>query len=170
MIKIKIVGTKPLLQNRFSEELFNQTAGLLDPEKVCLLRLYKDSGEAIYQPAEHIHCSMVSAAKLLKNKKHIPQLVDLILHGLIIEPEKIIHLNQRWKPDCQWVSTGNRRCNCKRMRPRLDSWALKFDIFFDKESIDEKLVREILEYAGARIGIGDHRPMFGLFSIEQFVH
>lgn len=58
-------------------------------------------------------------------------------------------------------------------RAYLPKWELHFDITYDSEYIaNPNVIREILEEAGIRTGLGDFRPQhlgpFGTFTVTQF--
>lgn len=54
-----------------------------------------------------------------------------------------------------------------RMRPRFNPpWSVSFSILVDNCNPED--VRQWLEYAGAKVGIGDYRPKFGRFEVAEF--
>lgn len=66
-------------------------------------------------------------------------------------------------------STGGRiLCH----RPCFHDWKLSFTIDLDTDIIGVKLLREILDAAGKRIGLGDFRPAckgpFGKFVVTNW--
>lgn len=52
-------------------------------------------------------------------------------------------------------ATGGR---ITRFRPRFDEWALSFEVELDEEIIGERLLRQIVDASGKRVGLGDFRP------------
>ena len=54
-------------------------------------------------------------------------------------------------------------------RPRFDAWTLNFTLDVDADMFADTLVRELLDIAGKRIGLGDFRPArrgpFGRFVV-----
>jgi len=54
----------------------------------------------------------------------------------------------------------------------LEKWALSFGVEYDDEEIPKSVLKELLDYAGRRVGIGDFRPStggpFGRFIITKF--
>ena len=59
-----------------------------------------------------------------------------------------------------------------RRRPIFKNWSLKFTIEYDEDEISAETIKEILDYAGRRVGIGDFRPEnggpFGRFMVTKF--
>jgi hypothetical protein len=57
-------------------------------------------------------------------------------------------------------------------RPRFDAWAFDFKIDIDTIEIGEHAIREVVDKAGRRIGLGDFRPnrkgIFGQFVVEKW--
>jgi hypothetical protein len=43
-------------------------------------------------------------------------------------------------------------------RPRLDEWALSFRLEVDTRMFTSQFVRQLVDDAGAKIGLGDFRP------------
>lgn len=57
-------------------------------------------------------------------------------------------------------------------RPRLDDWTLSFALTLKEQEADLSLVRMLVDYAGAKIGLGDFRPdrkgPFGKFKVTRW--
>ena len=57
-------------------------------------------------------------------------------------------------------------------RPRFDEWRVSFTLEVDETLFSEALVRELLDIAGKRIGLGDFRPErkgpFGRFRTDAW--
>jgi hypothetical protein len=72
-----------------------------------------------------------------------------------------------WKVDVRPVVVQRNRI--LRARPRFDQWELKFEIINnDSTIIHQDTLKKILEDAGKYYGLGDFRPEFGLFKVEEF--
>ena len=97
---------------------------------------------------------------------------SLIPAGVAIN-EIICPLNtKKYEVDSRSVvipSTGGRiMCH----RPRLDEWALDFTLDIDTEMFSPALVRQIVDDAGKKVGLGDYRPdrkgPFGKFVVVNW--
>lgn len=53
-----------------------------------------------------------------------------------------------------------------RTRPIFPSWEITFEAQFSPLLLDRRLVGELWAIAGTRIGLGDWRPRYGIFSAE----
>lgn len=57
-------------------------------------------------------------------------------------------------------------------RPRFNRWSLAFTIEYDPTIFDAAVVRDLVDYAGTRIGLGDFRPArkgpFGKFKVTRW--
>lgn len=78
------------------------------------------------------------------------------------------------EPDCvnrDSVVNPNTRGRGLCYRPQFNpGWKAKFSlVVLDADVLPVESVKEILDYAGFRIGIGDHRPKFGKFMVTKFV-
>ncbi len=77
-----------------------------------------------------------------------------------------------WETDTRAVripSTGGR---ILAHRPCFHNWSLTFTLLLDTEVMDCKLLRDIVDAAGKRIGLGDFRPdckgPFGKFVVDSW--
>lgn len=126
-------------------------------------------GKKLVQPAAHIEGALQKAASQFKMAGSGKATYKNLAKGAIfVFPDNIVHKNQKWTVDARAVvnpSTGGRRM-C--YRPCLDNWALDFNIEVTDERADEEVIKQMLTYAGAYIGISSYRPRFGRFSVEKF--
>jgi hypothetical protein len=63
---------------------------------------------------------------------------------------------------------GIQKARIMRTRPRFDKWSLEFELLVDTEAIQLDDVHRALIESGARRGLGDFRPRFGLFTVDKF--
>ena len=171
-IKATIVGTAPLLQNRFPDEekpehpTPGKKGARYNDKEEAQKRLYL-VGKKVCQPANHIESAMIKSAVNIKfagqGKKTYK---DAFKGGIFISPAMIPHKTQKWVIDRQPVVI--QRSRIMRSRPRLDEWELSFKIDVIDDRIGEEVVKEVLTYAGLYVGIGDMRPRYGRFKIKSF--
>ncbi len=173
-LSVKIEGTSPLLQHRFDVvdvDLKSKKKNLKKNEDLVEEYLYMNDGK-VCQPAEHI----IAALKKAGAKFQIPGQGKLTYKNLvgsgviIIDPYMIEHENQNWISDRRPVVV--QRARIIRTRPKLEKWALSFQIEYDDEEISKEVINELLVFAGKRVGIGDYRPEkggpFGRFIVTMF--
>jgi hypothetical protein len=92
----------------------------------------------------------------------------MIRAGLDVNPFPMVPLlHNGWEVDIRPVVVQRNRI--LRARPRFDEWILEFQIVNqDPTVIHKDTLKKILEDAGKYYGLGDFRPEFGLFEVEEF--
>lgn len=171
-INCTIKGVAPLLHNRFAEEEHgaNKSTGkkkVYDPVKIATKKLYKDAEGNICAPSEHIYSAMVKAGVDFKFEGR-KTYMDIIKAGITVEPELIPMNKESWDEiDARPVVI--QRARVMGWRPRFNEWELSFKILIlDDENIPVSTLKEILDRAGQRKGVGDYRPRFGRFQVIEW--
>ena len=170
-INVEIQGIAPLLQHRFPEEQddkkSNKRTGRIDYSKQAETALFKNKDGIHYEPSNHIEGALRKGAVQFRipgqGKKTYK---DLVLRSIIVTPDEIPLEPQEYEVDKRSVRVS--RARVFRYRPRWDEWTLKFQVQMLDEQFDTDVLREIFDYAGAAIGIGDYRPKFGRFEVTNF--
>ena len=132
---------------------------------------YKDDKGKLYQPATHIECAMKEAAKNFKvSGKRGATYSKLVASTLSVVPDAIPHKIQDYEIDSRPVVV--QRARVTRYRPILKDWELDFILELPDDQLQVEVVKEILDYAGLYVGIGDFRPgkggKFGKFMVTEF--
>lgn len=169
---VTIEGISPLLMNRFAEEkaeeVVKRVTGVRVPEEVAVSLYILPDGK-IYQPASHVEASMIKAAANFnitgKGKKTYK---DLAKSSIFVEPDAIIHEIQTYDIDKRPVVNPVTRGRVIRARPILREWVLNFRIKVLDDQFPKEVVKNILDYSGSAVGIGDYRPRFGRFIVTKF--
>lgn len=174
-IKMKIEGISPLLMHRFpvgaeDEKIKAKTRSQTTDDVESYL--YTNENGNLVQPSTHLIGSLRKAGARFQ----IPGQGKLTYKNLMgsgavfIDPDMIPHEIQKWEVDRRPVVIGKARI--VRSRPMLKKWALGFTVEYDDEEVPKQALKEIFEYAGRRVGIGDFRPEkggpFGRFMITEF--
>lgn len=163
---VTITGTSPLLQNQFPVEEFSneskppgQKTDRVKQDASCKRALYKTSHGVIYQPAEHIRCSLINAAKEIKSKGNTMFTKYFQSGYLAISPQCIPHKYPDWEMDLRAVVPPNaKNARVIRARPRFDKWELDFVVEVDEAIISLEVLKKAFDIAGILCGIGDWRP------------
>lgn len=184
-VTVTISGVTPLICNRFTDEAAEKAssgkgkamaAGCEGtPLEVAEKKLYTGtSGEHIIPQPNILKC-IVEGGKFHKaGKKQITTQKESLLYACadIQDIEIKIQHKQPWKVHTAPIvnpATGGRR-NCH--RPMFDDWKLTFTLTYDETFINEKLIRQIVDDAGLRIGLGDWRPArkgpYGKFRVDKW--
>ncbi len=181
---VTVEGTTPLLCNRFTDAAqLAATSGSRSsacgdkgtPREQAEQRLYVDHDGNPIIPQPNLFRCIIDAGKFFKNGRTkvttqksslIPAFVEL--EGL----EFPIEHREPWTVDTRPVripSTGGRILY---HRPYFNDWRLSFVLRADTDMLSAKLLREIVDAAGRRIGLGDFRPdckgPFGKFVVVEW--
>jgi len=183
-VSVSIEGTTPLLCNRFTDAAQlaatsgNRIAAVGDkgtPREQAEARLYIGHDGRPMIPQPNLFRCIIDAGKYFKSGKSkvttqksslIPACVEIVGLELPIEHK------EPWTVDTRAVripSTGGRiLCH----RPCFHDWHIAFELCCDTEMLPLKLLREVVDAAGKRIGLGDFRPdckgPFGKFAVVQW--
>lgn len=184
-IQVKIEGTTPLLLNRFTDTAALKATGggaaisvgdKGTPREQAEAKLYVGAAGGLVIPQPNVFRCLIDAGVFFKIGKTkvttqktslIPACVELAV------VEVPLHYEEPWTVDTRAVripSTGGRiLCH----RPSFNDWALTFELQVDESLMPVKLLREIVDAAGKRIGLGDFRPAckgpFGKFVVTRWV-
>lgn len=183
-LSIEITGKTPLIMNRFHEEAQQSaTSGNRSsmvgskgtPREQAEKKLYlcEEGKPCIPQP--NLFRCIIDAGKFSKagRSKVTTQKSSLIPACLDIEGVTVplIHADP-WEVDTRPVripATGGR---ILAHRPIFNDWKLSFTATLDESVIAEPVMREIVDHAGSRIGLGDFRPdckgPFGKFVVTKW--
>lgn len=168
---VLIYGTRPLMHNRFFVE--PKTSGKkvtqYIPTDEAKKKLYLKDGVPIV-PAVHLEGAMINASKMFKWQGR-KTLMDVFKSSVFVSPEEIPFAVPENSLDYTIDERGVRIGNARVLtwRPRWDDWKLRFEIkTFQPENLSNDQLYEVLEHAGNFVGIGDFRPKFGTFKIEEF--
>ncbi|MGQ0530118.1 MAG: hypothetical protein ACT4PG_09940 [Panacagrimonas sp.] len=183
LIKISIEGVSPLLCNRFHEAaqqkvesgnsaVFVGSKG--SPRDQAEAKLYRDSTGHCVVPGPNLFSAIIEAGKYIKagKSKLSTNRSSIIPAGLSVDQIELPILPGKWEVDSRAVvipSTGGRiMCH----RPRFDEWRLHASLVIDDSMFGEKVVRELVDFAGSRVGLGDFRPQrrgpFGRFKVVSW--
>ncbi len=182
-IKTTLEGTAPLLCNRFHEaaqqkvENGNSTVFVGHkgtPREQAESKLYRDSDGRCVMPGPNLFASLIEAGKFIKagKSKLSTNRSSLVPAGLAVEQIEMLIQPGKWEVDSRAVvvpSTGGRiMCH----RPRFDAWRISVDLAVDETMFGEPVVRDLVDFAGSRVGLGDFRPQrrgpFGRFKVVSW--
>lgn len=173
--KVELEGVTPLLFNRFiSASIESQTkkrAGATKEQNVED-KLYK-IGDKIYTPSTHISGMLINAAKNFKIQgKRTANYSKVVGSSVEVNPDAIIHKIQKWEAFSISAVNPMTRGRVISTRPKLDEWKIEFTIKFPEDDIPKEVMKNILDYGGQYVGIGDWRPekkgKYGKFIVTKF--
>ena len=184
-IKVRIEGTRPLLMHASTgadplNPLTKQHKVLTskrkktdeDYEQIAksewLMALYYEDGSGVGIPGVSFEASIISGAKLSKLGATIKRGVEVLDDFSKLEYDGPKEPEALWKAgfyDARPVKVGQARLI--RYRPVFRKWACTFEVLFDDEVINKSELLNCISDAGAYCGIGDYRPKFGRYSVQE---
>ncbi|GAI97946.1 unnamed protein product [marine sediment metagenome] len=167
---VEITGIAPLLHHRFTGEKTRGTGKEYVPAEEAKKALYLNKEDIPYLPANHLEGCMINAAKNFKFKGR-KTYMDFFKAAILVEPREIPFKKPEnpleYVIDEQPVVIN--RARVLAWRPRWDEWQFEFKIIcLQPDRISDKTLKDILEYGGMFVGIGDFRPKFGRFEFTKF--
>lgn len=193
-IAIEITGCRPgMLMNAFTDTVMAaiekgssgaiKARNQLPPREVAASKLYMtaEPEPRPYVPSANVLACLVRAGSMIKvgrtklstmKSSLIPAAVEIVESQLPIFKSGASK-SASFEVDTRGVvnpATGGRMvCH----RPLFHDWQLRFELIHDAEMLDEAIVRDLFDTAGAKIGLGDFRPdrrgPFGRFTITKWV-
>lgn len=170
-ISIELQGTTPLICNRFTDANAEAsssgtrssmaTADRGTPQDIATSKLYVDAeGKPVIPQPNLLRCLIEGGRFHKVGKSQVTTQKSSMLFSCVdIEGAEIAIIHEQpWKVDTRAVripSTGGR---ILAHRPMFDDWKLRFIMDVDTDIMSVRLMRQIVDDAGKRIGLGDFRP------------
>ncbi len=164
-ITLRIVGTRPLIQNNpASMQPTGTTKRRGDvpaPNVEAKSKEYRLPSGQLYIKSEAFHGSFMKAASGFKVGKFTAK---PILAAALTYSEELCGLihPKTGEPITVYVVDTRRAVvqgqGVLRSRPRIDEWATLLRVKYDDELLEQKHVLKFAEEAGKRVGVGDQRP------------
>lgn len=184
-INVTIEGTKPLLLNRFTDAAQQAaTSGTRiatigdkgSPREQAEKKLYVSAqDDSLVMPTPNLFSCLMAGGKFFKlGRSKVTTQKSSLLPGCaeIEDVEVLIESKDGWDVDTRAVripATGGR---VLAHRPCFNDWRISFVLQIDTDLMPIKLMREIVDAAGKRIGLGDFRPdckgPFGRFVVVHW--
>ncbi|MBU2552486.1 MAG: hypothetical protein KKB20_29005 [Proteobacteria bacterium] len=179
--KVEIEGVSLILFNRFTEENAEAVKGKTskkknDEERVAVAydKVYRlPGGTALCLPSDNIKKAMLEGCRFagikIGRRSAEPYMRPTVFFedafvpfaGDVPAPDGLHECSGRIPP-----KTGGR---VMIRRPYLDKgWKLRFSLTLLDNRVTELMVRQSLEEAGRMVGLGDHRPEYGRFQVNEF--
>lgn len=184
-INITITGITPLICNRFHDEAAmsassgtRSSAAAKDrgtPQEMAAKKLYTNDEGVLVIPQPNLLRCLIDGGQFHKvGKSQVTTSSKSMLFGAFDIPaaDVAIKHNQPWAVDTRAVVIPSTKGRILTHRPRFDDWQLTFDAVLDTSLVSEKLMRAVIDDAGARIGLGDFRPAkkgpYGRFRVDNW--
>lgn len=186
-ITARIEGITSLIQHRFSEQaegesnkttrLIGNTRGTPREEAEKVAYVYPDG--TLYHPGAAIARLLREAGANHKVKGSrrsvkfaVPSAVIVLEDTIpLVSPDTSQPLTE-FEVDSRPVVIPATKGRVMRHRPRVDRWAMTFQLEVDDELLPTDFVHQLLEEGGRKLGIGDFRPEkggpFGRFAVTSW--
>lgn len=176
-IEVEIQGTAPLLQanvlsaeESLSRKGRRKTSGAKDDANEWKGFLYPIDG-GLGHPSAAIETALATAAREFKADKR-RTMKDVVKACVFVEGD-FITLVGKTEPDMirrDIIVNPNTKGRGFVYRPLFHAgWKAKFNLILqDEDAVPADRLKEMLDFAGTRIGIGAWRPKFGRFMVTKF--
>ena len=179
VVDVEIEGIAPMLQHNIDggeEQMLRKgkraTGGVMDNPDEWKAFFYKDKDGKIGHPSAAVESALATAARDFKADKR--RSMKDVIKALVYANETMMTFTNRTEKDIEVhrasVVNPNTKGRGFRYRPLFSiGWVLSFSLTIaDTEVVEVSRVKEILDYAGYRIGVGNWRPKFGRFMVRKF--
>lgn len=184
-IEIRLEGTTPLICNRFTDAAAMASSGGSrgssaatergSSQEVAESKLYRGLQGRPMIPQPNLLRCLVDGGRFHKiGKSQVTTNTSSMLYACLdIEAAEIeIEHTQPWRVDTRAVVIPSTKGRILAHRPIFDDWALAFTLSLDTAILGPKLLRQIIDDAGKRVGLGDFRPArkgpYGRFVVKSW--
>lgn len=184
-IEVTIEGVTPLICNKFTDEAAQKatngsrgSAAASDrgtPREQAEPKLYIGLKGKPTIPQPNLLRCLVEGGRFHKaGKSQLTTARSSMLYScLAIDGAEFeIEHKEPWRVDTRAVVIPSTRGRILCHRPMFDDWRLTFTIVLDTHILSHKLLRQIIDDAGQRIGLGDFRPAtkgpYGRFKVVSW--
>lgn len=181
-VKITVEGITPLLFNRFNQaSIEGDSPGKPGTKKRSgavlkndyTEKLYRLPDGKIYTPANHITGCLINAGKnfkiMGKGKASYSKLLGSVVE---VEDEALIHKIQDYDSFTTTAVNPMTKGRIVITRPIMRKWSFDFVLKIADDGLPANIVKQILDYGGLYVGIGDWRPdkkgKYGKFMVTKF--
>lgn len=193
MIEVKgeCRGISPYLMNPMTEDTLEELRTKvrrpkprdLTREQEAAGKVTRDEKGRIGIPMKNFFSCLVNAGRAFKMdaRTKISTTDSTLLPSLLSVKENFLpFLNGTEDSEPQWVAdaqrgrnpVGQERVAVCIVRPRFDEWGFRFTAFVDEKKITLEQAKQLVEYAGTAIGLGDYSPRckgpYGRFTVTKW--
>lgn len=183
-INLTLTGVSPLILNRFTEAAaLAATAGSRStkktssetPEEICESKLYRSDDGVIGLPTMNILASIREAGRFFKaGKRQLTTGETSMIPAFVLPTQIFVPLQhkQAWRVDARAIVNPATKGRKLGYRPVFDDRSVSLELDFSDDEFDVKLLRQVVDAAGKRVGLGDFRPArkgpFGRFVVASW--
>ena len=172
-IQVEITGESPILMHAFPlVPLENPPIEKRSPAEQAEISAYRIPGKkTLYLPGTALQRCFVGAAAYSKGKGRAS--LQKQTAACLLIPEEYLSLGtEDYEIDSRAVVIAATKGRIVRHRPKITNWRCSFTIQYDESLLKASEVRNIVDDAGARVGVLDFRPEkkgpFGRFKVTSW--
>ena len=174
-VHVTLEGASDLLFHRWNCEAVDAKANAAKNSKAkkqddIESYVWRDEKGQLCLPGEYVRQAIIHAAKFKQDPRSPRKsAMDLFKAGVV----SLTDVASLGKKDWDYLDTRRvtvQRAGVNRTRPAMKKgWKAEFTLqILTPEYIDPTLFREVLDTAGRLVGVGDFRPTYGRFSVNNF--
>jgi hypothetical protein len=170
-VDVRIKGLSPLLMHRYPIEGVDALEKMSPKEQAEIAAYRHPKNKKLFVPSENLWAALVGGAVFVKGKGRA-SLQKVAAACLQVYPPYLLLPDKEYDVDSRAVRMPATRGTVIRHRPRIDEWELEFELIFDQSLLSESQARDVVDNAGARVGLLDFRPAtkgpFGRFIVTRW--
>ena len=174
-VHVTLEGASDLLFHRWNCEAVDAKANAAKNSKAkkqddIESYVWRDEKGQLCLPGEYVRQAIIHAAKFKQDPRSPRKsAMDLFKAGVV----SLTDVASLGKKDWDYLDTRRvtvQRAGVNRTRPAMKKgWKADFTLqILTPEYIDPTLFREVLDTAGRLVGVGDFRPTYGRFNVNNF--
>jgi hypothetical protein len=191
MVEVTMTGRSPLLMNPMAGDdllkLWDKSGKKAkNAERPTLReaaesRLYRTNDGWLYVPSKCLMACLIGAGQYIRldGKRQVSTAKSSTLPGILSIHDHYLRLYKpgtdetpTWEVDVQQGRNPNGGEAVALVRPRIDEWEMRTTIEADVSQLSMRLIRELFDIAGKRMGLLDFRPQkkgtYGQFNINRW--
>lgn len=170
-VSVTIEGISALIMHAFRPQPMGFEK--MSPGDQAELAAYRITGtNELYVPGINIQRCLVAASTYSKGKGR-SSLQKPVAACVMVSPEYCGLATTQFEIDSRPVVNPVTKGRIIRHRPRLDRWSVTIEIEYDPTLLTAVQLRQVVDDAGSRVGLGDFRPErkgpFGRFQVTHWV-
>ena len=184
IVRATLAGVTPLLMNAMSNQqlldLWNRTrkpknAPRPSPREAADAAVHRMPDGKPHIPVAMLMSCLIGAGQFVRldGKRQISTAKSTILPGLLTIEDRWLPVRPgKWEVDMALGRNPNGGDAVCIIRPRFDDWSFALTLSVDQSEIPLSTIRELVNIAGSRVGLGDFRPKckgtFGRFHVTRW--
>lgn len=183
-ISLTLTGVSPLIMNRFTDAAAlaatngtrtTKKSNSETPEEICESKLYKSDDGIIGIPTMNILASIRDAGRFFKaGKRQLTTGETSMIPAFVLPMQVFVPLVHKaaWRVDARAIVNPSTKGRKLGYRPVFEDWTVSLELDFSDDEFDVKLLRQVVDAAGKRVGLGDFRPArkgpFGRYVVSSW--